>query len=111
VARARPTKLRGAASSIDIAADTFVINGRHHRQLRECRYSGPAGAGESSLRNGTVVEIRGTLGRQRVHRDSGGLEDLKDDSLLGRPMRSRKSEGFVSGFTAIRAASWSTGAV
>lgn len=92
-------ELRGAVSSIDIAADTFVINGSITVSYASAVF-GPAGAGESSLRNGTVVEVRGTLKGNVFTATQVDFEDLKDDSLRGSPDEEQEVEGFVSGFTA-----------
>jgi len=47
-----------------------------------------------------VVEIRGTLAGNVFTATQVDLEDLKDDSLLGRADEEQEVEGFVSGFTA-----------
>lgn len=92
-------ELRGAASSIDVAADTFVINGSITVNYARAAF-GPAGAGESSLRSGTVVEVRGTLAGNVFTATQVDIEDLQDDSFRGRPDEEQEVEGFVSGFTA-----------
>jgi hypothetical protein len=91
-------ELRGAVSSIDVAADTFVLNGITVSYARAA--FGPAGAGESSLRSGTVVEVRGTLAGNVLTATQVDFEDLEDDSLRGRADEEQEVEGFVSGFTA-----------
>ena len=92
-------ELRGAASSIDVTADTFVINGSITVNYARAAFS-PAGAGESSLRNGTAVEIRGTLAGNVFTATQVDIEDLNDDGLRGRTDEEQEVEGFVSGFTA-----------
>ncbi|MGB2816678.1 MAG: DUF5666 domain-containing protein [Burkholderiaceae bacterium] len=92
-------EVRGAASSIDVAANTFVINGSITVNYARAAFS-PAGTGESSLRSGTVVEVRGTLAGNVFTATQVDFEDLKDDSLRGRTDEEQEVEGFVSGFTA-----------
>ncbi len=76
-----------------------MINGNINVNYARAAFS-PAGAGESSLRNGTVVEIRGTLAGNVFTATQVDFEDLKDDSLRGSPDEEQDVEGFVSGFTA-----------
>ena len=92
-------ELRGAATSIDTGADTFVINGNITVNYASAAFS-PAGTTESSLRSGIVVEIRGTLAGNVFTATQVDLEDLQDDSLSGRANEEQEVEGYVSGFTA-----------
>ena len=109
-ARVWGRRLRGAASSIDTAADTFVINGNINVNYASAAFS-PAGAGESSLRSGTVVEIRGTLAGNVFTATQLDFEDLKTTASVAGPTRSRKSRASSAASPPTRAASWSTGAV
>lgn len=92
-------ELRGAASSIDVAADTFVLNGGITVNYATAVFR-PEGTGESSLRNGTVVEVRGTLAGSVFTAAQIDFEDLEDDSLRGKANEEQEVEGFVRGFTA-----------
>jgi len=92
-------EVRGAASLIDTGADTFVINGNITVRYAGAAFS-PAGTTESSLRSGSVVEIRGTLAGSVFTATQVDLEDLQDDSLSGRADEEQEVEGYVSGFTA-----------
>lgn len=91
-------ELRGIASSLDTGADVFVINGNITVNYAGAAFS-PAGSSESSLGNGTVVEIRGTLAGNLFTATQVDIEDLKDDSLRGRANEEQDVEGFVNGFT------------
>ncbi|MGZ8274196.1 MAG: DUF5666 domain-containing protein, partial [Burkholderiaceae bacterium] len=92
-------ELRGAASSINTAADTFAINGSITVNYAGAAF-GPAGSSEGSLRNGTVVEIRGTLAGNVFTATQVDFEDLKDDGFRATTDEEQEVEGFVSGFTA-----------
>lgn len=91
-------ELRGTASSINTSADTFVLNGNITVNYAGATFN-PAGASESALGNGIVVEVRGRLAGGAFTATQVDIEGLEDDSLRGRTDEEEEVEGFVSGFT------------
>ena len=91
-------EVRGTASSINTSADTFVLNGNIIVNYAGATFS-PAGASESSLGNGIVVEVRGRLAGGSFTAAQVDIEGLEDDSLRARTDEEEEVEGFVSGFT------------
>jgi len=76
-------EVRGTASSINTSADTFVLNGNIIVNYAGATFS-PAGASESSLGNGIVVEVRGRLAGGSFTAAQVDIEGLEDDSLRAR---------------------------
>lgn len=94
-------ELRGTVGALNTGADTFTLNGNVTVNYAGASFS-PAGSSETSLANGALVEVRGSLNAAGTvfTATQVDIEDLEDDGFRGRENEKQEVEGFITGFTA-----------
>lgn len=89
---------RGAVSNLVVGAKQFTLNGTLTVNYTGATFA-PAGASESLLAAGALVEVHGVLNGSVLTATQVDIEALEDAPYQGGANENQDVEGFIAGFT------------
>lgn len=92
-------ELRGSVSALNLAADTFVLNGNVTVSYAGARFV-PPGAVEADLTAGARVEVRGSLTGSAFAATEVVIDARQKRDFDAAPGERQDVEGYVTGFSA-----------